>query len=82
VTGAAPDAPDISISLGAHGAIFFSSPSLPPDVPRTPGTRWMESQPAVSTGHPAAGTPALSRGHLSRGHIRTTSTRLDRASYA
>jgi hypothetical protein len=28
---------------------------------RTPGTRWMESQPAVSTGHhPAAGTPALS----------------------
>jgi hypothetical protein len=33
----------ISISLGAHGDIFFSSPSLPPDVPRTPGTRWMES---------------------------------------
>jgi hypothetical protein len=61
---------------------LFFSPSLPPDVPRTPGTRWMESQPAVSTGHPAAGTPALSRGHLSRGHIRTASTRLDRASYA
>jgi hypothetical protein len=39
--------PDISISLGAHGAIFFSSPSLPPDVPRTPGTRWMESQRGV-----------------------------------
>jgi hypothetical protein len=30
-----------SISLGAHGAIFFSSPSLPPDVPRTPGRRQM-----------------------------------------
>ncbi len=43
-----PSDPDISISLGAHGAIFFSSPSLPPDVPRTPGTRWTEAQPAVS----------------------------------
>ena len=39
--------------IGAHGAIFFSSPSLPPDVPRTPGRRQMASQPAVSTGHPA-----------------------------
>jgi hypothetical protein len=77
-----PSDPDISISLGAHGAIFFSSPSLPPDVPRTPGTRGMESQPAVSTGHPAAGTPALSRGHLSRGHTRTASRLLGRASYA
>jgi hypothetical protein len=28
---------DIGISLGAHGAIFSSAPSLPPDVPRIPG---------------------------------------------
>ena len=73
---------DISISLGVHGAIFFSSPSLPPDVPRTPGRRQMASQPAVSTGHPAAGMPGLSRGHPSRGHTRTASRLLDRASYA
>ena len=40
-----PSDPDISISLGAHGAIFFSSPSLPPDVPRTPSTRWFIRSP-------------------------------------
>jgi hypothetical protein len=72
---------DFGISPGAHGAIFSSAPSLPPDVPRTPGTRWMESQPAVSR-HPAAGMPGLSRGHPSRGHTRTASTRPGRASYA
>jgi hypothetical protein len=68
---------DISISVGAHGAIFSFAPSLPPDVPRTPGRRQMASQPAVSTGHPAAGMPGLSRGHT-----RTASRLLDRASYA
>ena len=73
--------PAPSISLGAHGAIFFSSPSLPLDVPRTPGIRQTETQPAVSR-HPAAEIPGLSRGHPSRGHIRTASTRPGRASYA
>jgi hypothetical protein len=67
--------------LGAHGAIFFSSPSLPPDVPRTTGMRQTETQPAVSR-HSAAEIPGLSRGHPSRGHTRTASRRLDRASYA
>jgi hypothetical protein len=46
----------LSISLGAHGAIFSSVPSRPPDVPRTPGMRQTETQPAVSR-HPAAGMP-------------------------
>jgi hypothetical protein len=43
LTSGATPGHEISISLGAHGAIFFSSPSLLSDVPRTPGTRWMES---------------------------------------
>ena len=58
----------------AYVAIFSSLPSLPPDVPRTPGIRQTETQPAVSR-HPAAEIPGLSRGHLSRGHTRTASAR-------
>jgi hypothetical protein len=73
--------PDIGIRPGAYVAIFSSGPSLPPDVPRTPGIRQTETQPAVSR-HPAAEIPRLSRGHLSRGHTRTASTRPGRASYA
>ena len=45
---------------------FFSSPPLPPDVPRTPGIRPTETQSAVSR-HPAAEISGLSRGHPSRG---------------
>ena len=52
---AATKRPDISICLGAHGAIFSSAPSLPPDVPRTPGMRQAESQPGLSRGHPSLG---------------------------
>src|SRR5262249_53826536 len=48
-----------NLGLGDHGAIFSSAPSLRPDVPRTPGRRQMASQPAVSTGHPAAETPGF-----------------------
>ncbi len=65
----------------AHGATVSSAPSLPPDVPRTPGMRQTETQPAVSR-HPAAEIPGLSRGHQPRGHTRTASTRPGRASYA
>src|SRR5262245_42979730 len=71
-----------NLGLGDHGAIFSSAPSLRPDVPRTPGMRQMASQPAVSTGHPAAETLGLSRGHQSHGHTRTASRLLGRASYA
>src|SRR5262245_56030007 len=71
-----------NLGLGDHGAIFSSAPSLPPDVRRTPGMRQMASQPAVSTGHPAAETQNLSRGHQSHGHTRTASRFLGRASYA
>jgi hypothetical protein len=55
--GASSDA-DISISLGAHGAIFFSSPSLPPDVPRTPGGRFLHGGPAR---RPRGRAPSLQR---------------------
>ena len=51
-------------------------PSLPPDVPRIPGIRQTETQPAVSR-HPAAEILGLSRGHT-----RTASARPGRASYA
>src|SRR5262245_22510207 len=76
-----------NLGLGDHGAIFSSAPSLPPDVPRTPGMRQMVSQPAVSTGHPAAETLGLSHGHQSHGHqshghTRIASRLLGRASYA
>src|SRR5262249_13941000 len=70
-----------NLRIGDHGAIFSSAPSLPPDVPRTPGMRQTETQPAVSR-HPAAGMLGLSRGHQSHGHTRTASRLLGRASYA
>src|SRR5262249_32024829 len=34
-----------NLGLGDHNAIFSSAPSLPRDVPRTPGMRQMASQP-------------------------------------
>jgi hypothetical protein len=50
------------------------------DVPRTPGMRQMASQPAVSTGHPAAETLGLSRGHhATYSHsVKTSGSLLDR----
>ena len=40
-------------------------------APRTPGTRWMQSQPAVSTGHPAgsAAAPAARCKNVRRGSL-------------
>ena len=70
-----------SVSGPAPTSPFSSLPSLPADVPRIPGIRQMETQPAVSR-HPAAEIPGLSRGHPSGGNTRTASTRPGRASYA
>ena len=58
----APTQPAVGIRPGAYVAIFSSLPFQPPDVPRTPGIRQTETQPAVSR-HPAAEIPGLSRGH-------------------